>query len=126
MDKSNSFIAYTVMMERHDGTLMFLVENEKNGGMFPGTHAVNKRSGLSTIIEEIKRAIRIDFERLELSELTNAVINDNRIPLFVFNYDCGECEPEDLLFPGSPLEWQTSEKFKGTLQQYEIKGVPLF
>lgn len=126
MEKDKSYIAYTIIVERFDGKPMFLVEHEKSDFLFPTTETVHERSGLSTITEEIKRTLSIDFDKLELSELTNVVINNNRLPLFVFNYDCSTCEPEDVLVKDTNYEWQISDNFKDTLQQYEIKGVPLF
>lgn len=126
MEKHKSYIGYTVIVKRYDGKPLFLVEHEKTDYLFPGTKAVDEHSGLSTIIEEVKRTLNIDFDKLELSELTNAVMGEKRIPLFVFTYDCSECTPESLLLNGNNLEWQTSERFKETLQQYEIKGVPFF
>lgn len=126
MEKNKSYIAYTIIVERADGKPMFLVEHEDADFLFPATETIDEKSGLSTIIAEIKRTLSINFDKLELSELTNAVINDHRIPLFVFNYDCSECEPEDILIKDTNYEWQISDNFTDTLQQYEIKGVPLF
>lgn len=126
MEKTKSFIGYTVIVKRYDGKPLFLVAHEKTDYLFPGTKAIDEQSGLSTIIEEIKRALSINFEKLELSELTNAVMGEKHIPLFVFTYDCTECTPDSLLLKETNLEWQTSDKFNETLQQYEIKGVPFF
>ena len=126
MEKTRSYIGYTVIVERYDGKPLFLVAHEQTDFLFPGTETVDEQSGISTIIEEIKVALNIDFEKLELSELTNAVIDDKRLPLFVFTYDCSECTPQSILLNDTNLEWQTSESFKKTLQQYEIKGVPFF
>lgn len=126
MEKTKSFIGYTVIVKRYDGKPMFLVAHEQTEFMFPGTKAVDEQSGLSTIIDEIKETLNIDFEKLELSELTNAVIGEEHIPLFVFTYDCSDCTPQSILLNETNLEWQTSDNFKKTLQQYEIKGVPFF
>lgn len=123
---NQSFIAYTIMVQRTDGKWLFLVHHEESDFIFPGTTIHDSHTGLATAIEEMKNTLDIDFDKVELAELTNAVTKDQRIPLFVFKYHCGAEQPDDLLRPNSKLEWQISDNFKDTLQQYEISGVPLF
>lgn len=127
MKRNESYVAYTIIVQRNDGKPMFLVEHEKSAFGFPAIKASKGQSGLAQIIEEIKSTLKNpDIDNLELSELTNVVINELRIPLFVFTYHCGECPPEYLLLQGSNLEWQISDNFQDTLKQYDISGVPLF
>lgn len=127
MKKKQSFVAYTIIVERDDGKPMFLVEKEEKTFSFPSIEANRNKSGLSQIIDEIKHTLKnLNFDELELSELTNAVIDGYRIPIFVLKYRCEECVPEDLLLRNTKLEWQISDNFKETLQKYEISGVPLF
>lgn len=126
MVEKQSFIAYTIMVQRTDGKWLFLVQHEKSDFIFPGTTIGERHTGLATAIEEMKETLDLNFDKVELAELTNAVTKNQRIPLFVFKYHCGTEQPADLLHPGSKLEWQVSDNFKDTLQQYEISGVPLF
>lgn len=126
MVDTNSYIAYTVMAKRADGKLMFLVENEKNEVIFPVTVNKDSNTGLACVIKLIKDKLNIDIDRLELEELTNAIIQKQRVPLFVFKYDNEHEQLEKLLPTNSTYEWQVSDNFTDTLQKYEITGVPLF
>lgn len=121
-----SFIAYTIMVQRTDGKWIFLVKHEESDFIFPGTKNDDKHTGLATIIQEMKKRLNLNFDKVELAELTNAVIGEHRIPLFVFKYNCGTEDPADLLLPNTNLTWQVSDNFKETIQKYEISGVPLF
>ena len=127
MERRQAYVAYTIIVERDDGKPMFLVENEKTVFGFPVIKAVKEQSGLSQIITELKMTLKnLDFDQVELSEVTNLVIDEHRIPLFVLKYHCGECMPEDLLTKDSILEWQVSDNIFDILSRYDISGVPLF
>lgn len=128
MVEKQSFLAYTIMVQRTDGKWMFLVEHNENDFIFPGTTTTHDRhqTGLASVIEEMKETLILNFDKVELAELTNAIIKDQRIPLFVFRYKCGAEDPKDLLQSHTDLEWQVSDEFKEIIQRYEISGVPLF
>lgn len=127
MEQTQTYVAYTIMVERDDGKPMFLVDNADSKFGFPAIESIKDQSGLSQIIAELKLTLHnLDFDQLELSELTNLVTENYRTPFFVLKYHCGECPPEDLLLRGSTLEWQLSDEIYETLQQYDITGVPLF
>lgn len=125
---NQSLIAYTVMVQRNDGKWMFLVQHEKVNFIFPGIEILKEtqQTGLSLVIDEMKERLALDYDKVELVELTNAITPDHRVPLFVFKYHCGAEDINDLLLPESNLEWQVSDSFKDTIQKYEISGVPLF
>lgn len=125
---NQSLIAYTVMVQRSDGKWMFLVQHEKVNFVFPGLDAAkdSNQTGLASVIDAMKQKLSLDFDKIELLELTNAITPDHRVPLFVFKYHCGAEHMDDLLLPKSNLEWQVSDSFKNTIQKYEISGVPLF
>jgi len=126
--EDQSFIAYTLIVKRTDGKLMFLVRHEETSFLFPGitSEKAQRQTALSQIIDEMKGKLNLNFDKIELAELTNAIIQEHRIPLFVFDYHCGAEQPNDLLLPESNLEWQISDHFEKTLQKYEIYGVPTF
>jgi len=126
--ETQSFIAYTLIVKRTDGKLMFLVHHEETNFVFPGitSEKAQRQTALSQIIAEMKGKLNLNFDKIELAELTNAIIQEHRIPLFVFNYHCGAEDPNDLLLANSNLEWQVSDHFEETLQKYEISGVPMF
>ena len=128
MVEKQSLIAYTVMVQRTDGKWMFLVQQDLSDFVFPGIQTVNNmnNTGLSSVIEVLKQELNLNFNKLELIELTNAIYGEERLPLFVFKYHCAAECPSQLLSPDSKLEWQVSDRFKETIQRYEISGVPLF
>lgn len=125
---NQSLIAYTVMVERSDGKWMFLVQHEKVDFVFPGIDAAKdtNQTGLASVIDAMKQKLSLDYDKVELIELTNAITPEHRVPLFVFKYHCGAEHMDDLLLPQSNLEWQISDSFKETIKKYEISGVPLF
>lgn len=126
MVEDHSFIAYTIMVQRTDGKWIFLVKHEEADFIFPGTTIENTHTGLANVIQEMKKRLDLNFDKVTLAELTNAVTKDDRIPLFVFKYNCGTENPADLLVSETDLEWQVSDDFKKTIQKYDISGVPLF
>ncbi|HLR91773.1 MAG TPA: hypothetical protein VK048_01820 [Atopostipes sp.] len=106
--------------------MMFLVEESKAEFAFPLTSYEKSGTGLASVIEEIKSALRLDIDQLELTELINTVIENQRIPLFVFSYQDEELQLNELVGPTSGLHWQVSDHFTDTLQKYDISGVPNF
>ena len=75
----------------------------------------------------MKEVLLLDAEKLELNELTNAVVANHRVPLFVFNYEDEKIKsPMELLPEDSELSWEHSEKITKTLKDWEISGVPQF
>ena len=126
MVDNNPCVAYTIITKRNDGKLMFLVEEKEESFTFPRTAYVDSCTGLASVIEEIKKTLQLEIEELELSELINTVIEDQRIPLFVFNYAQEVKELEELIRPKSELIWQVSDNLANTLRKYEISGVPSF
>jgi len=126
MINNNPCVAYTVITRREDGKMMFLVEESKAEFAFPLTSYEKSGTGLASVIEEIKSALRLDIDQLELTELINTVIENQRIPLFVFSYQDEELQLNELVGPTSGLHWQVSDHFTDTLQKYDISGVPNF
>lgn len=120
------YIGYTLMTKRADGKPMFLVQNTESQCVFPLTTYTKPETGLATVINLIKETLNLEFDQLELAELTNAVTKDQRIPLFVFNYEHDSTQIDEIILPDSTLEWQVFDTFKETLQKYEISGVPFF
>ena len=74
MKQKQAYIAYTIIVERDDGKPMFLIDNDETYFGFPAVESIKDQSGLSIIIDELKRTLKnIDFGRIELSELTNKI-----------------------------------------------------
>lgn len=126
MLENNPCVAYTVITKREDGKLMFLVKENKNDLVFPLTSYDKSGTGLASVLEEIKVALNLNIDQLELAELINTIIEGQRIPLFVFNYQDETTELEKIVEPSSELQWQASDNFTDMLKKYEISGVPNF
>lgn len=126
MIKENHYVACTILAQDKDGRYVFLVKKEEDGFSFPATVAEPKKTGLACVINRLKEIVHLDIEKLELSELTNAIVDNHRIPLFVFSYDNMDILPHELLPEDSELSWAHSENVVSTLEQWKISGVPQF
>lgn len=127
MIKDNHYVASTILVKDTNGRYVFLVKKEEDGYSFPATRVEPKKTGLACVISRLKELVDIKIEKLELNELTNAIVDDNRIPLFVFIYENDSLSsPEKLLMEDSGLSWVHSENIRSTLEQWKISGVPQF
>lgn len=127
MIKENHYVASTILVKDSDGRYVFLVKKEEDGFSFPATLVEPRKTGLACVINRLKEIVDIEIEKLELTELTNAIVNDDRIPLFVFIYeDDNLSSPYDLLIEDSELSWVHSDNIVSTLEQWKISGVPQF
>jgi len=125
--KENHYVASTILVKDSDGRYVFLVKKEEDGFSFPATLVEPRKTGLACVINRLKEIVDIEIEKLELTELTNAIVNDDRIPLFVFIYeDDNLSSPYDLLIEDSELSWVHSDNIVSTLEQWKISGVPQF
>ncbi|MCC5889247.1 MAG: hypothetical protein JJU01_01675 [Alkalibacterium sp.] len=125
--RENHYVACTIMVKDNDGRYVFLVSEENDGYAFLATQIKPERTGLASVIDRLKEVASLKIENLELNELTNAVVNDNSIPLFVFLYEDKEStNPDALLLDETDLSWVHSENIISTLEQWKISGVPQF
>ncbi|WP_027109087.1 hypothetical protein [Lacticigenium naphthae] len=127
MEKSNQ-IACTIMAKDNNGRIAFLVKEATDGIGFLNTVNDGEKTGLASIIEKIKQELTLDFDYLDLHELTNVIVaNQKRLPLFVFQYqDENYTTLNDLLKEDSQLKWKNFEGISTTLNEWEISGVPQF
>lgn len=119
-------VACTVMARDTDGDYVFLVEDHPKGFSFLNTVIRHDQTGLASIIEKIKKELAINVADLELFDLTNAVVEQIRIPLFVFSCRDESLHYSQVLADDSPLTWQHSRSLTDTLKKWEISGVPQF
>ncbi|GEK88166.1 NUDIX domain-containing protein [Alkalibacterium putridalgicola] len=127
MIKGNHYVASTILVKDEEGRYVFLVKEEKDGYSFPAAVVEPKKTGLACVINRLKEIVDINIENLELNELTNAIVHDNRIPLFVFIYEDDDLSsPQDLLIENNDLSWVHSENIVSTLEEWKISGVPQF
>lgn len=121
------WVAGTIMAKGPEGKYVFLVKEEAELHSFPTTEISDAKTGLACIIDQLKLILPIDASDLNLYELTNAVVNDNRIPLFVFELYNEEID-HSLLTENNKhsLSWLHSDDLTKTLEKWEISGVPQF
>ncbi len=119
-------VACTVIAKDGEGDYVFLLENQSKGYGFLNTEVSKNKTGLASIIEKVKAELKVSVAELELFELTNAVVEKNRIPLFVFSCRNEELDFNDLLVEGSTLSWQHTENLSRTFKKWQISGVPQF
>ena len=119
-------VACTVMAKDADGDYVFLVENQLKGFGFLRAAVSKNKTGLASVIEKVKQELKVKAADLELFELTNAVVEESRIPLFVFSYRNEEVDFKTLLIEGSNLSFQYSENLSSTFKEWQISGVPQF
>ncbi|MER2226841.1 MAG: hypothetical protein ABS916_07295 [Carnobacterium sp.] len=121
------WVAGTIMAKGPEGKYVFLVKAEAEVHSFPTTEISDVKTGLATILEALKIILPIKATDLNLYELTNAVVNDNRIPLFVFELYDEEADYRLLTESGdNSLTWLHSDELTKTLENWEISGVPQF
>lgn len=115
------------MSKDENGRYVFLAEKLEESYSFPVASLQPDKTGLACIIEKVKIMLPIEVEKMELVELTNAVVGGYNIPLFVFTYEDDTVDsPEQLLHENSSLSWLHSERLTKTLEEWEIFGMPQF
>lgn len=125
--KENHYVACTIMVKDEEGRYVFLVSKENDGYAFLATNIKPEQTGLASVIERLKEIASFRMDYLELNELTNAIVKETSIPLFVFLYEGDEVtNPDDLLLGKEDLSWVHSENIVSTLEQWKISGVPQF
>lgn len=121
------WVAGTIMAKGPEGKYVFLVKKETEMDFFTTTEINSTKTGLACIIDKLKTILPIEASDLKLYELTNAIVNDKRIPLFVFEF-LNEDTNHRLLTANndSSLFWLDSNELTKTLERWEISGVPQF
>lgn len=125
MGEASTIIAYTVMTEDDRSDIVLLVEEENEEYHFPYIEQMTAQTGLATVIEALKHTMSLDFDHLELTELTNLVIDDYRVPFFIFTYHQAQADTH-LIKTQSSLEWLAYEFMVDQLDDWNFSGVPAF
>ncbi|MEK6190556.1 MAG: hypothetical protein N2A99_06160 [Carnobacterium alterfunditum] len=121
------WVAGTIMAKDPEGKYVFLVKKETDTDFFTTTEINSAKTGLASIIDKLKTILPIEASDLKLYELTNAIVNDDRIPLFVFEFLNEEVNYRLLTENNdSSLFWLDSDELTKTLERWEISGVPQF
>ncbi|KAF1302944.1 MULTISPECIES: hypothetical protein [Enterococcus] len=115
-------VAGTVMLHLQNGSKKFLMHSVGDTIELAYTKFSNDRTGLANILQLLKDTAHLDVNNLNLVELTNGHIDEENIPLFVF-----EAEEAKLvgLLPDD-YHWEDPERFQKIIEDYAIEGVPFF
>lgn len=118
-------IAGTIIIEDVLGQVRFLAN--KTTKLFVTGQTSKDKTALASIIDELKLVVDIDFDQLELIELTNSVFEKENIPLYVFGYT-GRIDDEyySLIDDTDTYAWLNHKELKTTFEQLNIEGVPNF
>jgi len=119
------YVACTIMAKDEEGRYAFLVKQEGEEFSLPVTNIKDNKTGLARTINGLKDVLTFDVSKLELSELTNAVVKEERIPLFVFTFP-NEKDDLDSFLKTDTFSWQYSETLYRTLEDWHFTGVPQF
>lgn len=121
------WVAGTIMTHGPEDKYVFLVNKENKKNSFPVTQILEKKTGLACILAEFKKLLAIDIQQLNLFELTNALVEGENIPLFVFEVANKETEINKILKKDSDyLSFVQSDALTETLTEWKITGVPQF
>lgn len=121
-------VAGTVMAQAYNGKYVFLVKSEEGSYELPMTTIANDKTGMACIIDELKTILNVDGSSIDLYELTNSVVNDSRVPLFVFSLNKQFIELNELFKENqtTTYHWMPSEALTKALSNMDISGVPIF
>lgn len=119
---ANKRVAGTIMLHLEDGSKKFLVHSIDNKLEFALADLSSEKTGLANILSFLKEIVHIDVSKINLMELTNTHINQENIPLFVFEAE--QKNQHEQLAEG--YLWEDPDHMRKVLGTYEVDGVPLF
>lgn len=118
----NKKVAGTVMLNMQDGDKRFLVHSTGEAVELASTDFAQDKTGLANILGMLKEQVHLDVKKIDLVELTNGQIDDENVPLFVFEAQEALLEsqlPEDF-------SWEEPQRFQKIISNYQIEGMPFF
>lgn len=120
---SNKRVAGTIMLNLENGSKKFLMRPLGENIEFATAKVSDSMTGLASMLQLFKEEIQLDVTNINLVELTNAHINKENLPLFVFEME-EKYMPKH--FTNSDYTWAEPSKLKALWSSYEIEGVPMF
>lgn len=116
-------VAGTIFFNVAKGDKKFLVHEGEQGNQFLVVDVCDGKTGLASIVEEIKDRFNLDASQFELVDLTNIRAKESSMPLFVFEMNHGiELEPD---LPNE-FQWEELSALKDILATFDLAGVPIF
>lgn len=116
-----SRVAGTVILNLQDGHKKFLVQKTDDTVSFIQTTINDSFTSLACILEKLTQSAGLDSGAMDLVELTNINIENEKLPLFVFSLD-EECIDSYSL--GSEFLWEEPATLRMVLQDFNVSGVP--
>lgn len=120
---ANKKIASTIMLHLEDGTTKFLVQAVDDSVTFATTQVATEQTGLASALQMLKNTLHIDVTNINLVELTNTSIADQKMPLFVFEAQETAIDLDEM---AEEYLWEDSARLQTLLADYQFDGVPFF
>ncbi len=117
-------VAGTIILNDHNGQKKFLLKKQKNHNEFVMTYIEDDLTSLASILKAIKETLDLNPEKMDLVDLTNIKIDDQKIPLFVFSIS--DISTEMLSIQDESITWEQSSVVRNVLNRYQVTGVPFF
>lgn len=116
-----SRVAGTVILNLQDGHKKFLVQKEDGNVSFIQATIDNNYTSLACILEKLTQSVGLDSDLMDLVELTNINIENDKLPLFVFSLN-----EEDIKYCSLDSEflWEEPATLRMVLQHFNVSGVP--
>lgn len=115
-------IAGTVMLTMEDGSKKFLVNLKQDALHLVSSEAQPEMTGLASILNVLKETVQLDVTKLRLLELTNGMIVNQSVPIFIFEMDQKDTTSQ---LPETYI-WEQFSEFQKIVQKFEIEGMPHF
>lgn len=123
---NTQYVACTIMAKDKEGRYAFLVKKEGSDHSMPVVSFDHNKTGLACITNRLKYVLTFDVSKLELTELTNAVVNEERIPLFLFAHHNEEGDELEHLIKNDKFTWKYADSLPQILKGWNFTGVPQF
>ena len=118
----NRKVAGIVMLHLQDGDKRFLLHSTGSTLELAYADFSEGKTGLANILELLKGTVQLDVKKIDLVELTNGQINQENVPMFVFEAE--EAAQKSVLPDG--YYWEEAQKFQEIIRNYDIEGTPFF
>ncbi|WP_326716542.1 hypothetical protein [Vagococcus jeotgali] len=118
-----SKVAGTVILNQENGHKKFLVKKENKDVAFINVSGNSNVTSLACILDELNDVVGLDSSHMDLVELTNINIHEEKVPFYVFSMDETKLlhDMEDNVFL-----WETPSILREVLQKFNVSGVPYF
>lgn len=118
----NKCVAGTVMLNGNNGEKKFLLKTNDSQLDFIMAKIDDEHTSLACILEILKEEAHISLNAISLVELSNIQVDNQKIPLYVFEMDeekLGEYSTEHY-------SWELPSDLRKVLDFRSVSGVPIF